>query len=544
MRRAFLASAGYDAQDVDRPVVGIADTSSDFNPCHRGMDELVRAVSRGVLEAGGIPFVFPTLSLHEIFIHPTTMIYRNLMAMVTEEMIRAQPMDAVVLLGGCDKTVPAQLMAAASADLPAVCVVAGPMRTGNWRGERLGACTDCRRLWARYQAGELDERQIAEIEQALCSTAGTCMVMGTASTMACLAEALGMMVPGGASPPSGSGDRLRNAAASGRLAVRMVEEERTPRSILTGPAFRNALTVLGALSGSTNAVIHLTAVARRAGVSLTLDDVHNACAGVPLLVDCKPAGSGYMEDFHAAGGMPALLKVLEPLLDTSVTGVTGKSLGDLLNDTEVPGDWQTTIRTLKKPLGPVGALATVRGTLAPEGAVIKVAAASRDMLRHRGPAVVFESPEDLDARLDDPDLEIRPDSVLVLRNAGPVGAGMPEAGYIPIPRRLAEAGVKDMVRVTDARMSGTAYGTVVLHGAPEAAVGGPLALVRDGDMISLDVTKRRLDLEVDPEELDRRRAALTPPIAPGRGWRALYARHVLPASLGADLDFLGPEASE
>jgi len=544
MRRAFLASAGYDAVDADRTVVGIADTSSDFNPCHRGMDELVRAVSRGVLEAGGIPFVFPTMSLHEIFVHPTTMIYRNLMAMVTEEMIRAQPMDAVVLLGGCDKTLPAQLMAAASADLPAVCVVTGPMRTGNWRGERLGACTDCRRLWARYRAGELDERQIAEIEQALCSTAGTCMVMGTASTMACLAEALGMMVPGGASPPSGSGARLRSAVASGRLAVRLAQEGRTPRSILTGPAFQNALTVLGALGGSTNAVIHLAAVARRAGVSLTLDDLHHACGRVPLLVDVKPAGAGYMEDFHAAGGMPALLKALEPLLDTAAVGVTGRSLGDLLADGEAPGGWQTVIRTLDQPLGSPGALATVRGTLAPEGAVIKAAAASPALLRHRGPAVVFESPEDLDSRLDDPALDIRPESVLVLRNAGPVGAGMPEAGYIPIPRRLARQGVKDMVRVTDARMSGTAYGTVVLHCAPEAAVGGPLALVRDGDVISLDVEERRLDLLVEPEELARRRVAFKPAPVSHRGWKALYARHVLSAPLGADLDVLGPEGRE
>ena len=540
MRRAFLASAGYDDQDAGRTVVGIADTSSDFNPCHRGMGELVRAVSRGVLEAGGIPFVFPTMSLNEIFVSPTTMIYRNLMAMVTEEMIRAQPMDAVVLLGGCDKTVPAQLMAAVSADVPAVCVVTGPMRTGYWRGERLGACTDCRRLWARHRAGELDEREIAEIEESLCSTAGTCMVMGTASTMACLAEALGMMVPGGASAPAGSGARLRNAVASGRLAVRMVEEGRTPGSILTGSAFRNALMVLGALGGSTNAVIHLAAIARRAGVSLTLDDVHDACRRVPLLVDVKPAGAGYMEDFHAAGGVPVLLKALEPLLDTGVVGATGRSLGELLAEAEAPGAWQTVIRTPEDPVGSCGALVTVRGSLAPEGAVIKAAAASPGLLRHRGPAVVFESPEDLESRLDDPSLDIRPESVLVLRNAGPVGAGMPEAGYIPIPKRLAREGVKDMVRVTDARMSGTAYGTVVLHCAPEAASGGPLALVRDGDMISLEAEERRLDLLVDAEELARRRGAWRARPLPGRGWEALYARHVLPAPLGADLDFLGP----
>lgn len=541
LRRAFLASAGFDGVDLDRPVVGIADTTSDYTTCHRNMPELVAAVRRGVLEAGALPLAFPTASLPEILISPTSMLYRNLLAMETEESIRSQPMDAVVLLGGCDKTVPAQLMAAASANLPALCVVTGPMMTGSWRGQRLGACTDCRRYWAAHRAGEIDEREIGEVEQRLCATGGTCMVMGTASTMACLTETLGMMLPGGAAPPSASGDRLRHAVASGRRAAELARTPIAPRQVLTPAAFRNALTVLAAVGGSTNAIIHLTAVARRAGVSLTLDDVHAICAQVPLLVDCKPAGSGYIEDFHHAGGLPPLLKTLAPLLDLTHVGMSGQPLGDLLAAVEPPAAWQTTIRTLDQPLGPTGALVTLRGSLAPDGAVIKRAAASPALLRHSGPAAVFDSPEDAAERLDDPALALTPQHVLVLRNAGPVAAGMPEAGSLPIPRYLAEAGVRDMVRVADARMSGTAYGTVVLHVSPEAATGGPLALVRNGDIVDLDVDDRRIDLRVDADELGRRRAAWRPPPRPLRGWARLYADHVLPAHLGADLDFLGPE---
>ena len=541
MRRAFLASAGFDGADLERPIVGIADTSSDYNTCHRRMPELVEAVKRGVLQAGGLPFAFPTISLNEILTNPTTMLYRNLLAMETEEMIRAQPMDAVVLLGGCDKTVPAQLMAAASANVPAVSVVTGPMVTGHWRGERLGACTDCRRYWGKYRAGEVEEAEIDEIGEALCPTAGTCMVMGTASTMACITETLGMMVPGGATAPSGWGDRLRNAVASGRRAVGLTTKPVRPLEILKREAFINAMTVLFALGGSTNAVIHLTAIARRAGVALTLEDFHAVSLKVPLLVDCKPAGSGYVEDLHFAGGVPVLLKALEPLLDLSAVGVTGRTLGETLGDVKPPGDWQQTIRTLENPLGPTGSLAALRGSLAPDGAVIKKAAASEALLRHRGPAIVFDSPEDAAQRIDDPALHVTPEHVLVLRNAGPVGAGMPEAGSLPIPRRLARAGVRDMVRVSDARMSGTAFGTVVLHCSPEAAAGGPLALVRDGDMIELDVEGRRIDLLVGQAELERRRAEFQPPSRSERGWRWLVAQHVLPAHLGADLDFLAPE---
>jgi dihydroxy-acid dehydratase len=541
IRRAFLASAGFDAVDLSRPIVGIVDTSSDYNTCHRQMPEMVAAVKRGVLEAGGLPLAFPTISLHEILTSPTTMLFRNLAAMDTEEMIRAQPMDAVVLLSGCDKTLPAQIMAALSADIPAVSVVAGPMLTGMWRGQRLGACTDCRRLWASYRAGELTSTEIAEIERNLSLTGGTCMVMGTASTMACLVETLGLMLPGGAAIPHAAGQRLAHAAAAGRRAVAMIREGLTPSRVLSKGSFSNALVVLAALAGSTNAVIHLLAVARRAGIKLSLGEFDEAARRVPLLVDVKPAGSGYLEDFYHAGGMPVLLKTLGPFLDLEAHTIAGTSLGELLQDVAGPGTWQTTIRGLGDPLRPAqdpGAIAVLRGTLAPEGAVMKAAAASPGLFSHRGPAVVFESTQDAAERIDDPALGITPDHVMVLRNAGPVGAGMPEAGSLPIPKHLAARGVKDMVRVSDARMSGTAYGTVVLHVSPEAAVGGPLALVKDGDIIELCVSERRIDLVVDENELAARRAGWKPPTPPARGYRRLFFDHVLSASQGCDFDFL------
>jgi len=537
LRAAFLAGAGYDADDLSRPLVGIADLSSDYNPCHRLMPGLVEQVKRGVLQAGGLPFVFPTISLHESFASPT-MLFRNLLAMETEEMIRAQPMDAVVLLGGCDKTVPAQLMAAASSEVPVILDVVGSMTAGSWQGERLGACTDCRRFWARYRGGELQEAEIASVESALVSTAGTCMVMGTASTMAATAEALGMMLPGGATPPAPTGDRLRHGTATGRQAVALARKPLLPRQIMTRGAFENALVLLSAMGGSTNAIIHLLAVARRAGVDLTLDDFDRVSRATPLLLDLKPSGTGYMEDFHNAGGVPVLMKALESRLAVDQVGVMGTPLGDLLQGVQAPQPWQTVIRSLDDPVGASGALAVLRGTLAPEGAVIKVSAASPELLRHRGPALVFDSTDDAAARLDDPDLDVTADHVLVLRNAGPIAAGMPEAGSLPLPRKLAAAGVRDMVRVSDARMSGTSYGTVVLHCCPESAAGGPLALVRDGDLIELDVVERRIDLLVDEDELEARRADLPAFAVPARGWRHLYASTVLPASQGADLDFM------
>lgn len=541
LRRAFLASAGYDDESLDRPVIGIAVTSSDYNTCHRDMPALLAAVRRGVQQAGGLPMDFPTVSLGEILTSPTTMLYRNLMAMDTEEMIRALPMDAAVLLGGCDKTVPAQLMAAASAEKPVLLEVVGPMMTGSFRGERLGACTDCRRFWGKHRGGELDEAEITAVRNELVTTSGTCTVMGTASTMACMTETLGMMLPGGATPPAVSGARLRHATATGRRAVEMARTGGPlPQEIMTEAAFHNAIRVLAAIGGSTNALIHLIAVARRAGVKLTLGDFDTVGADTPLLVDCKPSGSGYMEDLHRSGGLPALLKELAPLLDQDTVGVSGSRLGELAAEQQPREDWQGTIRPLEQPLGPPGALAVLKGSLAPNGAVIKTSAASPDLMSHTGPAIVIDDAATAAEILDDPDLDVTPDHVLVLRNAGPVGSAMPEAGALPIPAKLAKQGIRDMVRISDARMSGTSYGTVVLHCDPESAVGGPLAAVRDGDLIRLDVENRTLDLLIPAEELAERLTSFVPPTPPARGWRRLYADTVLPASEGADLAFLTP----
>jgi dihydroxy-acid dehydratase len=538
LRRAFVASTGADDETLERPIIGVVDTTSDYVTCHREMPQLIEALKRGITEAGGTPMVFPTMSLGEILTNPTTMLFRNLMAMVIEEQLLSQPMDAVVLLGGCDKTVPAELMAAVSADVPAIALVVGPMMTGSWRGERLGACTDCRHSWGEFRAGRLKESELTELSDELCPTAGTCMVMGTASTMACLAEALGVMLPRAASAPSVSAERLRSGAATGRQAVRLAFEGRRPSDVLTRASYLNALTVLAAISGSTNAVIHLTAIARRGGVALTLEDVHEISARTPLLVDVKPAGSAYMEDFHRAGGMPVLMKTLAPLLDLGALTVTGQTLGEVLEDVKPPQDWQNVIARLDRPRGPTGSLVTLTGNLASEGAVLKAAAASPSLFHHRGPAVVFDSPEDVAANIDDPARGITADSVLVLRGMGPVGAGMPETGSAPIPRYLAAQGVRDMVRISDGRMSGTAYGTVILHCSPEAAAGGALGLVRDGDLIQLDVAARRVDVLVSDDELERRRLDVKLPLPPARGWRKLYAERVLQADQGADLDFL------
>lgn len=536
LRRAFLASAGFDSEDLDRPVIGIADTSSDYTTCHRQMPELVEAVKRGVLEAGGLPMVFGTMSLPEILLNPTSMLFRNLDAMVTEELLRAQPMDAAVLVGGCDKTVPAQVMAAVSAGVPAISLVAGPMLTSSFQGQRLGACTDCRSMWARHRAGDLDDAQIAQVGTALATTAGTCMVMGTASTMACVVEAMGLALPGSATAPAPTGDRLRAGVAAGRAAVDLAQRGPVMRDLVKSDSLHNALVVLSAIGGSTNAVVHLLAIARRAGVALTLDDFAAVSRQVPVIADLKPAGTGYLEDLHRAGGVPALLGVLAEFLRTDAPVVEGGTMADRLAAGATPVPGTSTIRPLDDPVKPAGGLAVVRGTLAPDGAVIKVAAASPDLLQHEAQVVVFESPQDVAERIEDENLPIDADTILLMRNAGPVAAGMPEAGSFPIPRRLAAAGVTDMVRISDARMSGTAYGTVVLHVSPEAAAGGPLALVADGDRVRLDVPAGRLDLLVDDGELDRRRAEWTPPQRPDLGWRRLHHDHVHQAHLGADLD--------
>ena len=537
LRRSFARSMGYSAAMLARPVIGIANTASGFNNCHRLVPELVAAVARGVLAAGALPLEFPTVSLGEVFLHPTSLPFRNLMAMDTEEMIRAQPMDAVVLVGGCDKTVPAQLMGAISAGRPAIQLVTGPMMTGNFRGERLGACTDCRRFWAQYRAGAIDAATIGAVEGRLATTAGTCAVMGTASTMAALAEALGMMLPGTAAIPAVHADRLRAGEATGAAAVALARSGLTPERIVTAEAVENALRVLLAIGGSTNAVLHLAAIAGRAGLDLSLARLNALSDATPVLVDLKPTGPYYMEDFYNAGGVGAVLRELAPLLHRDCLTVTGASLGARLEAGEAGPVDRAVIRPLDQPLQAAGGLVALFGTLAPKGAILKRAAADPRLFEREGRAVVFASLEDMAARIDDPALDVTPDDFLVLQHAGPASAsGMPEAGYLPIPAKLARAGVKDMVRISDARMSGTAYGTVVLHVAPDAASGGPLARVQSGDRIRLSVKERRLDLLVAPEELARR--PVPPRPRPPRGYARLYHDHILQADQGCDFDFL------
>jgi dihydroxy-acid dehydratase len=538
LRRSFARSMGYSAAALARPIVGLANSASGFNNCHRHFPELLEAVRRGVLAAGGLPVDFPTISLGEVFLEPTSMLYRNLMSMDVEEMVRAQPMDAVVLIGGCDKTVPAQLMGAASAGVPAVQLVAGPMMAGRHHGERLGACTDCRRFWAKYRAGQLTKDEIEGIEGNLATTAGTCAVMGTASTMACLAETLGMALPGTAAIPAVHADRLRAAEATGEAAVALARSGLTPAQILTPRAFENALRVLLAIGGSTNAIIHLTAVAGRVGVPISLAELNRLSDDTPVLVDLKPSGQHYMEDFFAAGGLGAVLRELRERLHLDCLTVTGETLGARLDGADGWVD-RAVIRSARESFQPVGGLVALFGTLAPGGAILKRSAADAGLFETEGRAVVFDSLEDLAARIDEPGLDVTPTDFLVLKNAGPRGApGMPEAGYLPIPTKLSRAGVTDMVRISDARMSGTAFGTIVLHVTPEAAVGGPLAHVRSGDRVRLSVKERRLDLLVDPTELARRAAAGGAAVAPPRGYRRLYAEHVLQADLGCDFDFL------
>jgi dihydroxy-acid dehydratase len=540
LRQAFIKGAGYTDGALTRPVVGIVNAASGYNPCQGNAPQMVEAVRRGVMLAGGLPVEFPTISIHEAFAHPTSMFLRNLMAMDTEEMIRAQPMDAVVLIGGCDKTVPAQLMGAASAGVPAIQLVSGSMLTGSYRGQRIGACTDCRRFWAGYRADQISAEAIAEVNSQLVASVGTCSVMGTASTMACVAEALGMMLPGGASPPAVTADRMRVAERTGTVAVAMAAGRLTPERILTPPALENALRVLLAIGGSTNAIIHLAAIAGRVGLDLDLDRLDRMSRETRVLVDLMPTGRHYMEDFHRAGGLVTVLRELRPLLHLGALTVTGRTLGE---EIEAAGAAfpQEVVRRLDDPVYPEGGLAVLRGNLAPGGAIIKQSAASPRLMEHEGRAIVFAGLADLAERIDDPALEVTADDVLVLQNIGPVGApGMPEAGYLPIPRQLARAGVKDMVRISDGRMSGTAAGTIVLHVTPEAAVGGPLGLVRTGDRIRLSVAGRSLELLVPEAEL-RQRAADRPPHrpAPGeRGYRRLFLENVTQADRGCDFGFL------
>lgn len=539
LRKAFIKGAGYTNSALDRPVIGIINTGSAYNPCHGNMPQLIEAVKRGVMLAGGLPMEFPTISIHESFTTPTSMYLRNLMSMDTEEMLRAQPMDAVVMIGGCDKTVPAQMMGAASAGLPAIQLITGSMLTGSHRSERVGACTDCRRYWGKFRAGEIDVAEKDAVNDQLVASVGTCSVMGTASTMACIAEALGMTVPGGASPPAVTADRIRIAEETGTCAVHMAREGLTIDKILTADAFENALRVLLAIGGSTNGIIHLAAIAGRMGLEIDLDALDAMGNATPVLVDLKPSGEHYMENFHAAGGMTTLLRALKPLLKLDAMTVTGRTLGTEI-DAGPPSFTQNVVRSIDQPIYPRGSIAVLKGNLAPGGAIIKQSAANARLMEHEGRAVVFENAADLAQRIDSPDLDVHAEDIIVLKNIGPKGApGMPEAGFIPIPLKLARAGVKDMVRISDGRMSGTAFGTIVLHITPESAVGGPLAHVRNGDRIRLSVQNRELCLLISDTELAARVQA-NPVIEPTaeRGYHKLFLDTVMQADKGVDFDFL------
>ena len=538
LRRSFAKAMGFTNESLEKPIVGIADTTSSYNNCHRNVPEQIEAVKRGVLAAGGLPMVFPTVSLAEAFLHPTSMMYRNLMSMDTEEMISAQPMDAVVVVGGCDKTVPAQLMGALSANRPAIQLITGPMMTARHEGEQLGACTDCRRFWAMYRAGELNEEEIVSVESRLSTTAGTCPVMGTASTMACIAETLGMALPGTAAIPAVHADRLRAAEETGKRAVEIAVAGLTPEKVVTEKSVENALRVLLAIGGSTNGIIHLTAIAGRAGIDISLERLNEISDETPVLVNLKPSGNYYMEDFFSGGGLGAVLREIKHLMHLDTLSVTGETLGDRLEEDAGYIDHDI-VRPFDTPHYPLGGLVALFGSLAPNGAILKRAAADDTLFETEGRAVVFSSPADMADRIDDPDLEVNPEDFIVLQNAGPKsGYGMPECGYLPIPGKLARSGVKDMVRISDARMSGTAYGTIILHVSPEAADGGPLGLVQNGDLIRLSVKDRRFDLLVPEEELAKRKAAWTPVNGEPRGYAKLYQDHVLQAEEGCDFDFL------
>jgi dihydroxy-acid dehydratase len=544
-RNAYIHRAwmrrGLPAHSFDgRPHIAIANSASDLTPCNSHLNEVAESVKQGIWEAGGVPMNLPVVSLGETLVRPTAMLWRNMAAMATEEMLRANPIDGVVLLGGCDKTIPSLLMAAASVDLPAVVFPGGPMLTGTFRGKALGCGTDVWRLSEEVRAGELSEEAFLTSESSMIRSRGHCNTMGTASTMACVAEALGTTIPGIAGTPAPDSRLLESAHSTGRLAVEMVADGRRPSTMLTRGSFLNAIVALAAVGGSTNAVVHLLAIAGRLGITLSLDDFDRTGAGVPLLVDLQPAGKHLMEDFHRAGGLLAVLREVQDLLDPDALTVTGKPLVDHLGDAQI---WDAdVIRSRTEPLQADAGIAVLYGNLAPDGAVIKPAAASPDLLQHRGKAVVFDSIEDFHARIDDPDLDVDADSVLVLRGCGPKGyPGMPEVANVPLPTKLLQQGVRDMVRICDGRMSGTAYGTVVLHVSPEAADGGPLGLVQSGDVIVLDVASRRLDVDISADELARRQpsaAVLAGYAAPSRGWERLYVDHVMQADKGADLDFL------
>jgi dihydroxy-acid dehydratase len=540
-RRAWLRSEGYPADVFDgKPVVGICNSWSELTNCNAHLREVATAVKRGVLAAGGIPLEFPTISLGEMFMLPTTMMFRNLMAMDVEESIRANPMDAVVLLCGCDKTTPAQLMGAASADVPAIVVPGGPMLAGQFKGQRLGSGTDGRKLFDLYRTGKLTDEEWSEVEGCIARTSGHCTVMGTASTMTSLAEALGMTLPGSASIPAPDSRRMANAELSGRAAVELIEKGLTPSRIMTREAFENAITVLMALGGSTNAVVHLIAIAGRVGIKLTLDDFDRIARKTPCVANVKPSGEYLMEDFFHAGGVPAVMHKIANLLHGGCMTVNGKTTGENIETTRSLDD------NVIREVSAEGGIAVLYGNLAPDGAVIKVTAASAELLQHRGKAYVFETRDQMAAEIDRDDLPVDRDTVLVMRNCGPKGApGFPEWGHIPMPKKLLQQGVTDIVRISDARMSGTSFGTVILHVAPESAVGGPLAAVQTGDEIVLDVAARKLELAISPQEMQARLSRFVPPKRQyDRGYGRLFLDHVTQAHLGCDFDFLMPEVTK
>jgi len=546
-RRAWLRSEGFPADVFDgKPVIGICNSWSELNNCNLHLRDVAAAVKRGVWAAGGVPLEFPTISLGEMFMRPTTMMYRNLMAMDVEESIRANPLDAVVLLCGCDKTTPAQLMGAASADIPAIVVPGGPMLAGEWRGKRLGSGTDGKKLFDQYRTGRITEEEWCEIEGCIARTSGHCAVMGTASTMTSLAEALGMTLPGSANIPAPDSRRLAIAELSGRAVVDMIEPGLKPSRIMTRKAFENAITVLMAMGGSTNAVVHLIAMAGRLGITLTLEDFDRISRRTACIVNVQPSGEYLMEDLFNAGGVPAVMHRIQDSLHRDCETVNGKTIGENISNTPPRGSIHgndAVIRPRDQPVYPEGGIAILHGNLAPRGAVIKQSAASKHLLQHRGRAYVFETRDEMLAQVDRDELPVDRDTVLVMRNCGPKGApGFPEWGHIPMPRKLLNEGVTDMVRISDARMSGTSFGTVVLHIAPESAIGGPLALVETGDEILLDVAARKLELLVSADELARRARHFTPPPPHyTRGYGRLFLDHVTQADLGCDFDFLLPD---
>jgi len=541
LRKAFIKGMGYSEEMLNKPIIGITNTYSDYNPCHGNVPDLIKSVKAGILASGAIPLEFPTISIHESFSYPTSMYLRNLMSIDTEEMMKAQPMDACVLIGGCDKTVPAQLMGAFSANIPCIQLVTGPMLTGSHRGERVGACTDCRGYWAKFRADEIDLQEINEVNNQLVPTVGTCGVMGTASTMALITEALGMMVPNGATAPAVSAERRRIAEDTGKVAVDIANKSLNPNKFLTIKNFNNALIVLSAIGGSTNGIVHLTAMAGRLGIEIDLKEFDDMTKDIPMIVDLKPSGTGYMEDLFKSGGLPRILNELKEYLYLDALTVTGECLGDIIKKYNY--DWkQNVVRMANDPIFDKGSIAVLKGNLAPGSAIIKQSAASGNLLTHEGVVEVFENLEDLANRIDSEDLNVTKDSILLLRNIGPIGApGMPEAGLIPIPKKLARQGVKDMVRISDGRMSGTAAGTIILHVCPESAAGGTLGIVESGDIIKLDVKNRLLELKLSDEEINKRKKnkKINTDVK-RRGYNKIFHESVLQADKGADFDFLRP----